>query len=738
MLGVATSAAIGLFTIHPAFAGLPPAPPIFNASLPLPGGLGATAPSLAIDNTGTVFVLASTTSGQGCVLSTYSLDGSTGRFLGRPQGGAGCATSLGPTQQGVSPVNASGELVYGADGPDGVITARSTNAGTNFTTSTLPASGAGGAGAVATDPLVGASGFATSFLIVRDATTGLPRLAVSTDGGLTYTPGGSLINPSDIDVGLWQGAGPMPVVGNLVARRDDTGLKLFAALATADSAADRAAQATAKTDNLNRVYEAVGTVVAAQTPGAAPTVTWHDVAAYAAPAGTGVNRPVPATAVDSAGHVYIAFANGSHVFAKADVDGTHWNASAPLLPLDASASGIPGGLTSSLLPALAAGGNGMVDVVWYGATGGEATAVDPAADVHDNWAVYMAQSINSGATWTAYAVTANAVHQGALCAVGDAACTAAQQTPPDPNIGDALQVAVNQVTGAADIVYDDDSQTAGLPVLQATRQCSGLSAVSGKALVNDCAAPNVASAPVAAGTCPGPQISAAAGAAIDDSPNGSGANVLNLDVTRVLMNEPNSESQIEVVMTVNHLDPQPVVADISSEIWRVFWTFAGTSYYAEARVTAGQQPVFTVGTVGAAEALKVTHRIAGALVQGPSGNVVLTIPAAYVGNPSVGSGLHDFYAASYAVYSGTGSASPAPVLVARAPVGGFGAAPMIGQCPPAADIPDAPTPLLLPFGAAAAGGLVMLLRRKRSRVSVNQEGAGGIPVGSARSSERAE
>ena len=716
---------------------------MFNAALPLPGAVGAANPGIAIDSSGTVYAIASDGTGLGCVVDTYSHDGSSAHFLGRPPGGAGCTAAIGPTQQGTAPVNASGELAYGALGTNGVIGARSTSAGASFTSALIPAVTAAGPQALATDPLVGSGGFATTYLLVRDATTGLPRLAISVDGGLTYAVGGSPINAADVDPTLWQGSGPMAVAGNLVARRDDTGLKLYSVIATADSAADRSAQATAGTDNLNRVYGAVGTVVASLTPGTPPTVAWHDVEAFAAPAGTGLNRPLPVTAVDSAGHVSIAYADGHHVYAKSDVDGSHWNAGAAAVQLDKVAAGVPAAMDSSLAPAIAAGGNGIVDVAWYGAIGGDATLPDPATDAHNNWAVYMAQSLDSGATWTAYAVTASAVHQGALCAVGDAACAAAQQTPPDPNIGDTLQLAVDQVSGAAEVVYADDSQTPGLPVLEATRQCGALSAVSGQALVNDCVDPQPASGPVGAGTCPGPQITDVAGDAIDSSAGGGGAILRNLDLLQVNMNEPQSDGQIQVAITVSHLDAQPAAADITAMSWRAYWTFKGTPYYADATVAAGHQPVFTVGTVSPDGTLGPGTAIAGALVPGPDGEVVLTIPVGDVGFPATGALLHDFNAASYAVYTPGGATAGTPVLVDRAPDGGFGAPPMIGQCPPAADIPEVPMAVLLPLGAGFAGVMLMVLRRKRSAASVNNSSAGGIPVGQeptqpARSSERAE
>jgi hypothetical protein len=63
------------------------------------------------------------------------------------------------------------------------------------------------------------------------------------------------------------------------------------------------------------------------------------------------------------------------------------------------------------------------------------------------------------------------------------------------------------------------------------------------------------------------------------------------------------------------------------------------------------------------------------------------------------------------------------------PDAGYGAPAMVGQCPPASDVPDAPIAVTLPLGAGAGGAILWWLRRKRSRSSVKEGDEGGIPRG---------
>src|SRR4029077_13515140 len=290
------------------------------------------------------------------------------------------------------------------------------------------------------------------------------------------------------------------------------------------------------------------------------------------------------------------------------------------------------------------GGNGIVDLAWYGATGGTGTS-----DVHNNWQAYMAQSTDTGATWTPYTITSQVIHQGALCVASDAACSAAQQSPPDPSVVPGLQIAVNQLTGAAVVASDDDNATPGLPSLEATRQCGGISAVSGVALVNDCAAPQQPPTPPAGSTCPGPQVTDLASDALDDTAGGTGQVLMDLDLTRAVVTQSPSGDLVAAI-TVQHLATGLGAPDVTSETWALYWTFKGANYYATATLAGGFQ-TYVVGTVNPDGTLGAGTPVTGALVPGTGGQVFVNIPAADVGSPGLRATLANTFAASYATFT---------------------------------------------------------------------------------------
>jgi hypothetical protein len=682
VLGAATALASGAGHTAKAAVTTP-----FNAPIAASGGAGSTPTGAAVATDGSVYFIGSTGPGTGCTLFNLSRDGSAATYLGRTPGGAGCAVNqatLRPSLVGLTVTTRSA---------DGTLSGRALNGGASFTWADT--SGPIAMGSLAADPAPNAAGTSDLFLLVNDATTGLPQVAVSHDGGATYAVGPTLVNPADIAAGQWQGAGPLPLAGNVVARRDATGLHLYSVVETADSAADRSAQASAKTNNLNRVYAALGTVTPSLMPSGAPTVSWHDVEAYHAPTGTALNHAGATTTVDSAGHVYQTYADGRHVFAKSDLTGLGWDPAVAPVSVDAIAAGLPTGMSASVIPAIAAGGNGKVDLAWYGATGGLATSPNPAGDLHNSWAVFMAQTLDGGATWTSYPVSGNAVHQG-------------------PEAG-ALQLAVDQVSGVAAVAYAGDQAAPGLPSLFATRQCTGFSAVTGLALVDDCVASQPATPVLPGTTCPGPQVRDAAGDALDTSASGIGANVAALDILLAEFRIVDPSTEL-ATLTVNRMSTALPV-NVAQAQWRLTWTQGATEHYAQAVMNAGQTPVYSVGTVNPDGTLGAGAPVQGALIPGANGAITFTLPRALIGNPATGSSLQNISAATYAVYSAQGS--PTAQLVDRAPDGGAGADYAVAQvCAPLSNVPEIPAAALLPL-VGGATAIAVAVKRRRSRRTVS-------------------
>ncbi len=635
----------------------------FDTPVALPSGAGLSAAAVSVAPGGTIDVLGQSSQGSGCALFTLGHSGATARFLGRTPGGAGCALARDSTPTG---------LALGSRSADGSVSGASAN-GSTFTYADQ--AGPAALGAMAADPVANATGSTDVYQLEADPGTGLPRVALSEDGGQTYALGSALIT-ADVPAAQWQGTGPAPVTGNLVARRDATGLRLYSVFLTADSGPDRAAQAKAGTDRLNRVYEALGTVTPGVTPGAPPAVTWRDVEVWHAPPGTQLNNPAPAIAVDSAGHVYVALADGPHVDVTSSFDGLSWNAAAAPQHIDTLAAGLPQGvLDAAVAPALAAGGNGKVDVAWLGAT-------------HDTWTVFLAQTVDQAASWTAYPVSGSApVHQG-----------------PAPG---GVALAVDQVTGAAAVAYDADVAS-GVASLFATRQCTGLSAVTGVALVDDCVASQPATPVLPGSTCPGPQVTDPAADAIDNSVSGKGRNVAPLDLLTAQISTADPRTLLATI-TLNRLTSS-LPAGVAQAAWQLTWMQGGVERYARATLT-GHAPAFTVGTVAADGMLQRGSAVHGAFSPGAGGTITMDVPVKALGNPAPGTPLQDIVAATYVRHVSSADSTVQPLD--RAPDGGSGAPISVAQlCAPEDSMPEVPAAVMLP-AAAALVGMVFLWRRRR-------------------------
>src|SRR5207237_10323601 len=102
--------------------------------------------------------------------------------------------------------------------------------------------------------------------------------------------------------------------------------------------------------------------------------------------------------------------------------------------------------------------------------------------------------------------------------------------PRDRTLLDFFQVSIDPTNGAADIAYADDHASPGSAVLYFTRQCTGASATTGAALVNDCVAPPPPVTPPQGTTCPGPQILDCVSDAPHNYPGGAGQTMDELDI----------------------------------------------------------------------------------------------------------------------------------------------------------------------------------------------------------------
>ena len=175
--------------------------------------------------------------------------------------------------------------------------------------------------------------------------------------------------------------------------------------------------------------------------------TYNDVAVT--PTGANTVYIWPDTmAVDSAGNVYIAWFNGQNSFLNVSHDGgLTWSKS---IRINQAPS------LSSVYPTLGAGQAGHIVVAWYGTErSGDSNDVSvmgqPNAAGATVWSLYFAESFDGGTTFT-QTVATGPVHTGTLCTEGGGCGTYAG----DRNLLDDFGVAVNPVTGLANVAFTND------------------------------------------------------------------------------------------------------------------------------------------------------------------------------------------------------------------------------------------------------------------------------------------
>jgi hypothetical protein len=540
------------------------------------------------------------------------------------------------------------------------------------------------------DPKLNALGFANVFLTYHDLNTDDIQLSISTDGGQTYAQSGPIINPNDVSPAQWAASCPAalcivaPVgvgagneLGNIVASRPHGGpLKLYSIFTTPDSATDN----FNGTGGQNRLYEAVGSVTD-NPAGGPPAITWRNYEIWHGPVGAHYDKIFPVTAVDAAGHVYAVWTDGSQVFEKSSSDGTTWGCPA--------SSTVPGGVTpctqpvgirnpgavnTTVLPWVAAGADGIVDVVFYGAQSPVAGDNGNASNV---WNVYMAQSTDRGGTWTVSSAGDHAIHTGSIC-LGGTGCSGGR------TLLDFFQVSIDPTNGAADIAYADDHASPGSPVVYFTRQCTGISATSGVALANDCVTPPPPPTPPAGSTCPGPQVADFIGDAPNNYPTGDGKNMDNLDIVNASFSTPDA-THIQVKLTIKNLSPPPPPTNMFSALWTAYWDYNGTTYFVQGTVNGAGGPnpqgVYMAfdGTYSGGSWNYGSGSPTIVATNGPNGTLVMTIARSDVGNPADGAHLTNTWTDVHGALGVEGNGEYYTAAADRAPDTNYGSDYVVAQ-----------------------------------------------------------
>jgi hypothetical protein len=170
-------------------------------------------------------------------------------------------------------------------------------------------------------------------------------------------------------------------------------------------------------------------------------VTWHDYPVHVNPdISAKYDNQFINIAVDNAGTVYVAYSDNHGIFYQYSTDhGQTFSA-----PVQVSQ-----GTDTAVMPWLAAGDAGKVDLVYYQATGYSGNP--ETAPISVAWKVVMAQSLAAATSTPGFSYTTvnPVVHHGGVCE-GGALCTG------NRDLYDDFGIEASPTTGFASIVYSDD------------------------------------------------------------------------------------------------------------------------------------------------------------------------------------------------------------------------------------------------------------------------------------------
>ena len=347
-------------------------------------------------------------------------------------------------------------------------------------------------------------------------------------------------------------------------------------------------------------------------------------------------------------HVYYSYASAA--------DG--WKAWSAPVQLDQ-----PPALTN-IFPWVAAGGPGIIDVVWYGTD----QRLNPSDQKNQAWHVFMSQVDKANTVKPHVAqsrVTPHPMHYNDICLLGTGCITQIGNR----NLADFFQVTIDH-EGRARIVYDDTSNKLvqenfpgpidheGAPVVSVATQNTGLNAWTGQPLK-----PAESAAPIAGTSDP-------SGDALF-KPLG-GTNVPAADITDARLSLEGDTLHVRVTTAGGPLSAVAQAGGGTAAQIFVRWQMGDVLYYAGVEQGGGGAPTFYAGPTKTVDLCSVSacdpHYLVypappagGTAVKGTvtgSGPVTydIAVPASVVGNASAASLLEEV--AAYTTVSATSVTVP--------------------------------------------------------------------------------
>jgi hypothetical protein len=168
--------------------------------------------------------------------------------------------------------------------------------------------------------------------------------------------------------------------------------------------------------------------------------SWTAALVFHASIPVGLNNVFPTLAVDPTnGKLYAAWSDGHVVsFSTSSDEGVTWS---PAVVVN-----LPPAASTAVFPWIAAY-NGTVDLVYYG------TPASSKDDPNAVWNVYLAQTMNDGASFQQSTVSNTPNHVGVICTNGTGCA------PGTRNLLDLFKVAIDPRNGRAAVIYTGDTLT---------------------------------------------------------------------------------------------------------------------------------------------------------------------------------------------------------------------------------------------------------------------------------------
>jgi hypothetical protein len=274
------------------------------------------------------------------------------------------------------------------------------------------------------------------YLTYHDFAAGFPLIYKSTDGGQTFAPCGTIIDPSGPAAQQYTPQGGT-LVSKPVVGRDGT---IYVEFTTPDSTASPVGA------SLNHLF------MAASPPGGCSGTTVFTNTLIYQNAGADLGKIFQAEGIDGGDNIYVAAAGRTAagqsntnlwLFRSGD-RGQHWSAPTQVNPPNLKANVLP----------WVAGGRGGDELVlgWFGSQ----ASGDP-NDAKNAWRYYAATSFDGGESFDYATVTPDPIHYQDICTQG-IFCGLIPGQPGNRNLADFSSVAVDPGSGCTAIALPGDPE----------------------------------------------------------------------------------------------------------------------------------------------------------------------------------------------------------------------------------------------------------------------------------------